>query len=72
MRHRLLVWTLFSSCANCDRLCFAWEDEELLAEGIERLARVIRALQEEQQAGDAQPARRSPHHAAETKAKDFW
>ncbi|KAF2011114.1 PLP-dependent transferase [Aaosphaeria arxii CBS 175.79] len=34
---------------NCLRVCFAWEDEDLLAEGIERLANVIRALLSEEQ-----------------------
>jgi len=33
------------------RLCFAWEEEELLPEGIQRLSRVIRAMQNEQLAG---------------------
>jgi DNA-binding transcriptional MocR family regulator len=28
------------------RLCFAWEEEEQLTEAVERLARVIRALQD--------------------------
>ncbi len=30
------------------RLCFSWEEEELLPEGIQRLSRVIRAMQNEQ------------------------
>lgn len=30
---------------DCIRLCFAWEDEHKLAEGIERLAAVIREMQ---------------------------
>jgi len=33
------------------RLCFSWEEEELLPEGIQRLSRVIRAMQNEQLAG---------------------
>ena len=33
------------------RLCFAWEDEELLYEGIQRLSKVIRSMQNEQMAG---------------------
>jgi DNA-binding transcriptional MocR family regulator len=31
------------------RLCFAWEDEEKLAEGIERLARVLKAMATEKE-----------------------
>lgn len=33
------------------RLCFSWEEEVLLPEGIQRLSRVIRAMQNEQLAG---------------------
>ena len=33
------------------RLCFSWEDEEYLQEGIQRLSRVIRTMQNEQLAG---------------------
>jgi DNA-binding transcriptional MocR family regulator len=36
-----------SQCVNlhrCLRLCFMWEDDEQLVEGIDRLAAVIRAL----------------------------
>lgn len=33
------------------RLCFAWEEEELLYEGIQRLSKVIRSLQNEQMEG---------------------
>ena len=33
---------------NDFRLCFAWAQEELLAEGIQRLARVIRKIQNDQ------------------------
>ena len=58
--------------ADADRLCFAWEDEELLAEGIERLARVIRTLQSEQQDGGAQATGRPMRHVTEASAKDFW
>ncbi|KAF2843815.1 PLP-dependent transferase [Patellaria atrata CBS 101060] len=35
------------------RLCFSWEDEEKLAEGIERLARVISRLQRQSDQQDA-------------------
>ena len=31
------------------RLCFSWEEEELLQEGIQRLSRVIRTMQNAQQ-----------------------
>ncbi|KAJ4288541.1 Valine--pyruvate aminotransferase [Kalmusia sp. IMI 367209] len=54
---------------NDIRLCFAWEEEDVLAEGIERLARVIRTLQNEQQDGGAQPPMQ---HATEDSAKNFW
>lgn len=59
----------FSNGADRDRMCFAWEDEEVLGEGIERLARVIGALQSEQRDGGAQS---SVHHATENGAKEFW
>ncbi|KAF9734582.1 aminotransferase [Paraphaeosphaeria minitans] len=57
---------------NDIRMCFAWEDEDVLGEGIERLARVIRTLQREQQDGGAQSAQSSMQHATEASAKDFW
>lgn len=53
-------------------MCFAWEDEDVLAEGISRLARVIRTLQSEQQDGGAQAAQLSMRSAGEASAKDFW
>jgi hypothetical protein len=49
-------------------MCFAWEDEDMLAEGIERLAHVIRTLQDEQ----AWNIQLSMQPATETSAKDFW
>ncbi|KAF1844236.1 PLP-dependent transferase [Cucurbitaria berberidis CBS 394.84] len=54
--------------SNHVRVCFAWEDEDMLAEGIERLAQVIRRMQNEETVGDssAQPA------TAEGDAKDYW
>lgn len=53
---------------ECDlRVCFAWEDEEKLAEGIERLARVIRSLQNEPETGN-----QAMQPATESGAKDFW
>jgi hypothetical protein len=50
------------------RVCFAYENEDMLAEGIERLALVIRSMQDEGEAGNqtAQPT------ATEEGAKDFW
>lgn len=54
------------------RMCFAWEDEDVLAEGIERLARVIRTLQNEQQDGGAQSAQSSLQHATKASAEEFW
>lgn len=53
-------------------MCFAWEDEDVLGEGIKRLAQVIRALQREQQDGVAQSAQSSMLRATEASAKDFW
>ncbi|KAJ4373194.1 Valine--pyruvate aminotransferase [Neocucurbitaria cava] len=57
-----------TSFGNDVRICFAWEDEEMLAEGIERLALVIRRMQDEEATGS------SKHQvaAAEGDAKDFW
>lgn len=52
------------------RLCFAWEDETMLAEGIERLARVIRALQNEHASDNQKSGVTSQGEVA--KAKDFW
>ncbi|PSN74566.1 PLP-dependent transferase [Corynespora cassiicola Philippines] len=49
------------------RICFAWEDADMLAEGIKRLAHVIRSLLNEQ-GGEG----RSTRQAAEAGAKDFW
>ncbi|ORY13863.1 pyridoxal phosphate-dependent transferase [Clohesyomyces aquaticus] len=51
------------------RICFAWEDIELLGEGVERLARVIRSLQNDQSENN-----RSVQHGTggQEGAKDFW
>ncbi|KAF1980520.1 PLP-dependent transferase [Bimuria novae-zelandiae CBS 107.79] len=57
---------------DISRLCFAWEDEDVLAEGIERLARVIRTLQSEQKDGVAHSAQSPMHHATEAATKKFW
>jgi hypothetical protein len=57
-------------CAHFEhnlRLCFAWEDEEQLTEGIERLAHVIRSLQNEKP-GDGKPKQ----SAEKGGAQDFW
>lgn len=50
------------------RVCFAYENEEMLAEGIARLAHVIRSMQDEGEDGSqaAQPT------ATEEGAKSFW
>ncbi|KAF2120152.1 pyridoxal phosphate-dependent transferase [Lophiotrema nucula] len=48
------------------RLCFAWEEEDALAEGIKRLARVIRSLQNEEEGASG------PRMQPATEAKDFW
>jgi DNA-binding transcriptional MocR family regulator len=41
------------------RLCFAWEEEEALVEGVERLASVITSMLEEPEGLNAQATRRS-------------
>ncbi|KAF2874131.1 pyridoxal phosphate-dependent transferase [Massariosphaeria phaeospora] len=51
------------------RICFAWEEEDMLAEGIERLARVIRGLQNEQ---DKASEATRPQVAEGESVKDFW
>ncbi|KAF1950094.1 PLP-dependent transferase [Byssothecium circinans] len=53
---------------NDIRICFAWEEEEMLAEGIQRLGRVIRTLRDEHQRGSRQATRQ----ASESSAQDFW
>ena len=40
------------------RLCFAWEDEERLAEGIERLASLVKLMLVEKSGGDDGQANR--------------
>jgi len=50
-------------------MCFAWEEEDMLAEGIERLAHVIRAFQKDEQNWKI---RLSVQPATENSAKDFW
>ncbi|KAF2735695.1 PLP-dependent transferase [Polyplosphaeria fusca] len=51
------------------RVCFAWEEEDALAEGIQRLGRVIRSLQDED-GMDSVPAMQPA--ASGEGAKDFW
>jgi DNA-binding transcriptional MocR family regulator len=58
-----------TSFSNDIRVCFAWEEEDMLAEGIERLATIIsRMLNEEANGGQ------STHHMAAQKedAKNLW
>jgi hypothetical protein len=43
-----------------------WEDENMLAEGISRLAAVIRRMQADSNEGGAKPG------ATEGQAKNFW
>jgi hypothetical protein len=52
---------------NAVRVCFAWEEEEMLDEGIERLARVIRTLLKEQMGGE-----KIGEKATREGVKDFW
>jgi len=54
-----------------DRICFAWEDEDMLAEGIGRLGRVIRTILDEQ-GGSGQPGPMTPRDGTESHAKEFW
>jgi DNA-binding transcriptional MocR family regulator len=47
------------------RVCFAWEDEEILVEGIDRLGRVIRDrlhgnMDDEEERGETVQARKTP------------
>lgn len=59
------------------RICFAWEDEAMLAEGIERLGSVIRAMQNEGE-GDGDKTANGGKQGDQTttgesaKVKDFW
>ncbi|PVH96705.1 PLP-dependent transferase [Periconia macrospinosa] len=57
---------------NALRVCFAWEEEDMLAEGIRRLARVIRKIQAEQNGSEKNPEATSTATATEETAKDFW
>ncbi|KAI4701123.1 hypothetical protein J4E89_010699 [Alternaria sp. Ai002NY15] len=58
-----------TSFSNDIRVCFAWEEEDMLAEGIERLATVInRMLKEEANGGQA--TKRAA--AQEEDAKGLW
>ena len=50
-------------------MCFATgEEEEKLSEGIERLARVIRSLQE----GQGRDEQAAESTAGDKETKDFW
>ncbi|KAF1995637.1 PLP-dependent transferase [Amniculicola lignicola CBS 123094] len=50
------------------RICFAWEDEKILAEGIERLASVVRSFQNGE--GGAGSGEMKP--GEQEAVKDFW
>ncbi|KAH9872285.1 hypothetical protein IAQ61_005120 [Plenodomus lingam] len=52
------------------RVCFAWEDEDMLAEGIERLARVIGRMLDEEDTTSDDNAALTPTTDAEPKS--FW
>lgn len=45
---------------NAIRLCFSWEPEEALVEGVERLGRVIRSLDEESRTTGVVPSSQIP------------
>ncbi|KAF2469871.1 PLP-dependent transferase [Lindgomyces ingoldianus] len=51
------------------RMCFAWEDIELLGEGIERLACVIRSLQNDQKENNSTMQLATENRGG---AKNFW
>lgn len=51
---------------NDIRICFAWEDEDMLAEGISRLATVISKMLDDSYEHIDKPG------ATEGQAKDFW
>ncbi|EAT90668.2 hypothetical protein SNOG_02456 [Parastagonospora nodorum SN15] len=53
-----------TSFRNDIRLCFAWEDEDMLAEGISRLGAVISKMQDESYEHVSKPVA--------TEAKDYW
>ncbi|KAH5438886.1 hypothetical protein HBI32_021180 [Parastagonospora nodorum] len=53
-----------TSFSNDIRLCFAWEDEDMLAEGISRLGAVISKMQDESYEHVYKPVA--------TEAKDYW
>ncbi|KAH8708441.1 pyridoxal phosphate-dependent transferase [Phaeosphaeriaceae sp. PMI808] len=55
-----------TSFDNDVRICFAWEDEDMLAEGISRLATLIRKMQKEANDDGSGPV------ATEGVAKEFW
>ncbi|KAF2203489.1 PLP-dependent transferase [Delitschia confertaspora ATCC 74209] len=61
---------------NALRICFAWEDEDKLAEGIKRLARVVRTMRHGDQEDDIsrQPEMQPMKAPVEggDNAKDFW
>jgi DNA-binding transcriptional MocR family regulator len=64
-----------NSSATCDygvRLCFAWEDEERLQEGVERLSNVLRTMldQEGRGADGMQPA--PANDPTGTSQRNFW
>ncbi|KAJ4337294.1 Valine--pyruvate aminotransferase [Didymella glomerata] len=57
-----------TSFKNDIRVCFAWEDEDALIEGIERLATVIKTMQHEQNTTGSYKIRLQ----VEQEAKNFW
>ncbi|KAH6644650.1 pyridoxal phosphate-dependent transferase [Boeremia exigua] len=57
-----------TSFKNDIRVCFAWEEEDALVEGIERLATVIRTMQHEQNTTGSYKIRLQ----VEQESKRFW
>ncbi|KAF1914489.1 hypothetical protein BDU57DRAFT_519514 [Ampelomyces quisqualis] len=57
---------LGTAFGNDIRICFAWEDEDMLAEGISRLATVISKMQDGTCEQVARPG------TTEASAKKFW
>ncbi|OCK92211.1 PLP-dependent transferase [Cenococcum geophilum 1.58] len=54
------------------RLCFAWEDEDKLAEGIQRLASVIRNMQNDSGGVDAAMQSTTGESRGKDAVRNFW
>ncbi|KAF2124813.1 PLP-dependent transferase [Dothidotthia symphoricarpi CBS 119687] len=61
-----------TSFENDIRICFAWEDEDMLAEGIKRLAQVIRRMLDEHTVNNDDTSLVTAANKPSQDAKDFW